>query len=165
MRIAMLASALALGATTAFAAPLPKHKAPEPPAASTTPPRVVVLQPNTDGEIKITVMVNSFVEKITCPPLGAPPIHPKWQQRSTRTQKEMDISVVDGLKVYNTAGKEVPRADALKALAGGGVVLVSEDGKPVNPAFLAKYREGTLVLVAPDLVLEPDSYGPWIWVP
>jgi hypothetical protein len=56
-------------------------------------------------------------------------------------------------------------ADALKALAGGDVVVVSEDGKPVNPAFLAKYLEGTLVLVAPDLVLEPDSCGPWVWVP
>jgi hypothetical protein len=66
--------------------------------------------------------------------------------------RQHGIASVKGLKVYAAAGKDVWKGDALTALAGG-VVGVSEDGKLVNPAFLAKYRQGTLALVAPELVL------------
>jgi hypothetical protein len=44
-------------------------------------------------------------------------------------------------------------------------VIVSGDGKLVSPAFLADYRKDLLVLVARDLVLEPDHYIEFYYVP
>jgi hypothetical protein len=157
MRIAALA--LLLG--TAFTAPAGD-------TASTRAPRVVVLKPDDLGRIEIAVMADGFEERFARDPAGkgfardpADPNRVLWEIRSTRKQFEMPVTSVKDLKFYDTAGKEVLKADALKALAKGGTVVVSGDGKAVDPAFLATVPKGTLVLVAPDLVLEKETKGPW----
>ena len=56
------------------------------------------------------------------------------------------------LTVTTADGKKVEKEDALKKLAGGAVVVVSADGKPVSPAFLKVFKDDTLVLSSPELV-------------
>ena len=175
MRIVALTSALLLGTAAASAAPVPKNDtapARALPAADTTPPRIVVLRPNEGGKITVTVMktekrkVQAMIAVAPGGPGGAAPPQPIVQEITVRIPGEVELAEVEGLKVYDTAGKEVPKSDALKGLAKGGVVAVSGDGKPVDPAFLATFREGTLVLVAPDLVVDvrPIKGGPPVMI-
>jgi hypothetical protein len=155
MRIGTLALAL-LAPITAFAAPVPKNDSAKAlPAEGATAPRIVVLRPSDDGKVKITAMktekraVQVMIAIAPGNPGGAAPVAKEF---TVRVPAVVDLSEVKDLKVYNTAGKEVPKDDALKMLAKGGVVIVSCDGKPVDRGYLATFREGTLVLVAADLV-------------
>lgn len=162
MRIAALTSALLLGAT-ALAAPVPKGAPTSAlPPANAAVPGVLVLRPTDEGKIKVTVLKTEKQRVqllVAGAPGGAAPPQPVVQEVNVRVPTEVDLSEVKELKVYNTAGKEVPKDDALKALAKGGVVVISGDGKPVDPGYLAAFREGTLVLVAPDLVTEARAIG------
>jgi hypothetical protein len=54
---------------------------------------------------------------------------------------------------YDRAGKLVPRGEALKRLAAGGLVLVAGDGRMPDDGYLKGFREDVLVLVGNELVL------------
>jgi hypothetical protein len=110
-------------------------------------PRVVELTLDDRGNVRVPAMQSGFRYRVS------------GVVQSTRTREEVEIGCIEGLRFYDTDGQAVARTDALKALAGGGTVIVA--GRKADPAFLATVRKGTLMLVAPDLVLEPDYYGPW----
>lgn len=150
MRIVALALLLGM----AFSAPADD-------TASTKAPRVIELKPDALGNVRVPAMQNWYLERIILKPDGKA----GSKGRSIRTREEIEIECVKDLKFYDTAGKAVPRADALKALAKGGTVVVCGDKQSVTPEITAAVRPGTLVLVAPDLVLEPNRYGPWEDVP
>jgi hypothetical protein len=67
------------------------------------------------------------------------------------------LTEVKDLAVTTADGKKVEVADAAKRLAKGGVVVVSADGKPVDPQHLKLFKGDVLVLVAPELV--PPAAG------
>lgn len=54
---------------------------------------------------------------------------------------------------YDLTGKLVPRGEALKRLAAGGMVLVAGDARLPDEAYLKAFREDVLVLVGSELVL------------
>jgi len=54
---------------------------------------------------------------------------------------------------YDLNGKLVPRGEALKRLAAGGMVLVAGDNQMPDETYLKGFREDVLVLVGPELVL------------
>ena len=56
-----------------------------------------------------------------------------------------------GMTLYSTDGKKVPRTDVPKLLAKPSPVLVSSDGEKVDPFYLKMAREGTVVIVNPEL--------------
>lgn len=54
---------------------------------------------------------------------------------------------------YDLSGKRVPRSEALKRLAAGGMVLVAGDSRMPDDTYLRGFRDDVLVLVSNELVL------------
>ncbi len=54
---------------------------------------------------------------------------------------------------YDLTGKLVPRAETMKRLAAGGLVLVAGDNRMPDDTYLKAFREDVLVLVGSELVL------------
>jgi len=64
-------------------------------------------------------------------------------------QTQQRTSQVDRARFFDTAGKEIDATRAGKLLNREQVVLVSSDGKPLDPFYLKTVREGTLIVVRP----------------
>ena len=58
---------------------------------------------------------------------------------------------------YDTAGKEIEAGRAAKLLNRPTVVLMSGDGKALDPYYLRTIKEGTLIVVRP---MQPGPGGP-----
>lgn len=65
--------------------------------------------------------------------------------------KGVPLDEVKDLTVTTAGGKEVEVKDAMKQLAKGGVVI-SADGKKVDPAYLKALKDDVLVLASSELV-------------
>lgn len=138
----------------ALAAPVP---APAAPVASGPVPRLMELKANADGKVTVTVQRTEMV-KVTVAPQGNA-INPNGGAAPavvTRDVPVTKVAVVElgdvkDLKVTTADGKKVETADAVKALKGGAVVVVSADGRPVSPNFLKLFKDDVLVLASPEL--------------
>src|SRR6516165_4623478 len=116
------------------------------------PPRVMTLQVEREGKSyiqqilteyipqqrEVQVVVNGRIEK-RVETVMVPVVR---QQRTALDDKDV--------QVFNGAGKRLAGADLPKFLKSVPV-LVSSDGKPVDPFYLRLVREDTLVVVAPAL--------------
>lgn len=161
MRMMAMVTALAglVYATPVGAAPVPadsKTTTPAAPATGASTPRLLVLRPGADGKVRVQVMRNEarmVAPLIAIAPGGgaqAQPV-PVQQAINVRVPAEVELTEVKDLTVHTTTGKSIPLDEAAKRLSAGGVVIVSGDGKPVDPAFLGLFKEGTLVLASPEL--------------
>lgn len=148
--------------------PVPKDARPAGPA-----PRVVEFVPDSDGKVRVPgvrqearkITVNVPVEKevvVDGKTVKQVAIERREQEVKVHTQARLELSELENLTVYTADGKEADRALALKKLADGGVVVLSTDGKKVDPKYLKLFRDDTLVLVSPALVahVEPPSPVP-----
>jgi hypothetical protein len=59
------------------------------------------------------------------------------------------------VRAFDTRGKPVPPAEVARRLKDWARVLVSQDGKEVDPLHLALFKDGALVLVLPRQVGAP----------
>ena len=62
--------------------------------------------------------------------------------------KDDKVNLTD-LQVFDAEGKKIDPQTLPDRLKKEAVVLLSTDGEPVDPHFLAAVKEGTLVLVPP----------------
>jgi len=67
-------------------------------------------------------------------------LHHRMEQRVVRVMKA---------RYYDTAGKEIEVDRAARLLSRPTVVLLSADGKPLDPYYLRTVKEGTLTVVRP----------------
>ncbi len=67
---------------------------------------------------------------------------------------------LDEVKAYDTRGKVVQPKKLPELLKGETVVLVSADGKPVDPLYLRLVKDGTLVFVLPASAIPPPAPPP-----
>jgi hypothetical protein len=139
----------ALVLTAAVAAPVPP---PAPPVAGGPAPRLLELKPDAAGKVAVTV-TRTELQKVTVTVIGANGLA-TTQEREVPVSKTVvaELADVKELKVTTADGKKVDVADAVKAVKGGAVVVVSADGKPVSPNFLKAFKDDVLVLVSPELV-------------
>lgn len=138
--------------------------APVPPAAAPTPigpvPRLHFVTAESDGKVTIPV---SRAEKqqgagVVMVAINGNPNGGQFiiQQEVTKSVA-VPLAEVKNLKVYTADGKEVPVADAEKQLKAGGTVVISADGKKVDPRHLKLFRDDVLVLVSPELALPTNA--------
>ncbi len=71
----------------------------------------------------------------------------------------IELDKLNDLKFSIAAGKEVPKENALKRLAKGGVVVISADGQKIAPAFLKVFKDDQLILTSSDLVIHRLKVG------
>ena len=146
----------------ALAAPVPV--APPAPAATGPIPRLLELKADSNGKIMVTVM-RTTMEKVTIAiggavnPGGAPPAAATREVPVTK-MITVELGDVKDLKITTADGKKVEVADAAKKLKDGGVVVVSADGKPINPNYLKLFKDDVLVLTSPELIGQAGATFP-----
>ncbi len=167
----MLASLALAAALTAPAAPIRPETQPPGPA-----PLVLELKAGPDGKVRLTVLRNEKVKpgavggigviggNVRPLPAPVPPAadtDPAGEAKAITVQRAVQVEVgeLKDLAVSTADGKDVSKADALKKLADGAVVVASSDGKKVDPRFLKLFRDDTLVLVSPDFINFPGQGG------
>jgi hypothetical protein len=151
MRIAVVALVVGLLGGAAVAAPLPTDNKTPVPAPNAVAPRVLALRP-VGGKLKLIVHREEQVALgVPAAPAGQP--QPLQKLVTVRVPVVVELAEVKGLTVTTADGKRVAVKDAVGRLANGGVVVVSDDGKAIDPAFLASFRPGVLVLASPELAV------------
>lgn len=145
----------------ALAAPVPV--APPAPATTGPIPRLMELKADSNGKIMVTVM-RTTMEKVTIaiggavnPGGGAPPAAATREVPVTK-MLTVELGDVKDLKITAADGKKIEVADAAKKLKDGGVVVVSADGKPINPNYLKLFKDDVLVLTSPELTGVQQSF-------
>jgi len=123
------------------------------------PPRVMVLDVEREGTSYIR---ETRIEYVTQQRMQAVKMGNQVVQRAyfvqipVMTERRVALDGKD-TQVFGSDGKRIPPQDVpryLKAVP----VLVSADGKPVDPFYLRLVREGTLIVVSPALV--PAAVAP-----
>lgn len=122
-----------------------------PAATGTLPPRIVEIVAEKDGKVTINVMRQQQINAPAAAPGGNPGGGGFRGGIITRSVK-VELGDVMDLKITTAGGKEVSKEDAIKALAKGGQVVLSADGKSVAPAFLKLFKDEVLVMVSPEFV-------------
>jgi hypothetical protein len=72
---------------------------------------------------------------------------------------------LDSAQFSEAGGKKLSSEDILKRVAVGTIVVISADGKPVDPAYLKTLAKDTLVVVSPVFAMQasqvPTGDGNW----
>jgi hypothetical protein len=137
----------------ALAAPAPEPP-PQPPKGPA--PRVMVLNVDKDGKpyFEAVVRVATTVpQQRTSVVLvgGQQQVRTVTVQVPVTTLEQRRISLTDeGVSVYSPDGKKLDPKDLPKQ-TGPAPVLVSADGKEVDPFYLGLVKQGTLIVVGPAL--------------
>ena len=164
---ALLAPAAPLPATAPAPANAPAAREAAPAVATGgQPPRIVEIKPDKDGKVLITVMRPQQIQGGAFGGIGGaqrpapggnpgPAIVPIMVNRP----QSVELKDVKDLKITTASGKEVSTEDAIKALAKGGQVVASADGKSVSSEFLKMFKDEVLVLVSPELVMGNGANG------
>jgi hypothetical protein len=155
----------ALTLSFALGAPVPMGAAPDLPAGPA--PRIVVLKPDPEGAVRIPVTrADKAAAGVIVVGIAGNANGGQIVIDGPASSTPVPLTEVKDLKVTTANGKTVDVADAAKRLAKGGVVVVSADGKPVDPQHLKLFRDDVLVLVAPELVPPaPGAIGGNIVIP
>jgi hypothetical protein len=62
---------------------------------------------------------------------------------------------------YDLTGKLIPKAEAMKRLKAGGLVLVASDNQFPDTEYLKAFHEDLIVLVSPELTFPPTTPNPY----
>jgi hypothetical protein len=117
---------------------------------SECPPRLVKVKADADGKIVVSVTVAWKLKQVGLegnrdgtgtPIMGLVPV-----------VTMVELGNLKDLVIATAGGTKVSLKDAREKIAGGAIVVVSGDGKVVNPEFLKVFKDDTLVLVAPELI-------------
>lgn len=138
-----------LGVALVLAAPVP---VPEKVVAPKGPPPSYAIAVMKDGKLSLTQTVNvpqvrTETRTRTVLQQGKPvavtyPVQVVVMQMSMRTTQ------IDKPRAYDTAGKEIDAGRLAELLKHETAVLVSGDGKPLDPFYLRTVKDGTLILAA-----------------
>jgi hypothetical protein len=149
----------ALTLSVALAAPVPVQSAPIPAGVA---PRVMELKADASGKVMIAV---TRMEKVqvgvgaAIAPANGGAVPPAQIMREVPVTRMVELGEVKDLAFTTADGKKVDKDEAMKKLAGGAVVVVTSDGKTVSPTFLKVFKDDTLVLVSPELLVPQGGVG------
>lgn len=150
----MNSTLLALALTWTAAAPVPVVERVAPPKG---PPPAHAIAVFKDGKLRVQrttlVPVTWYEQQTRTVVRDGRPITQKIVVPVTRNQVQQQIKWVDRPKAYDTAGKEIDALRLAELLKRETAVLISGDGKPLDPFYLDTIKDGTLILVV-------DRVGP-----
>jgi hypothetical protein len=125
-------------------APAPKATLPKGP-----PPRIVSASIDSEGGFQFVELTTKYVPQQRTREVNVGGQVQKVTETVTVPVTVMVQRKVDGenVEVYGVNGKKIEPEEVRKRAGKTLPVLVSSDGKPVDPFYLRLAREGTLVLV------------------
>jgi hypothetical protein len=125
------------------------------------PPKVMVVRVDGAGQPSLVVTQTVMVpQQVTVQVKVGDRIENRVQTSLVPVTREIR-KTLDGEKVrfFDAAGKRIDLKDVLKRLTKATPVLISADGKEVDPFYLRLAREETVVIVSPELA-GPAMGGP-----
>jgi hypothetical protein len=139
---------------------------PTAPVTAGTAPRVMELKPDANGKITFSI-VRIEMQKVQVAPAiaplpgggGAAPV-PAARESAVTRHMVVELGEVKDLTITTADGKKLDKEEAIKKLTAGAIVVVSGDGKPVGPAFLKVFKDETLVLASPELIVPHTAAFP-----
>jgi hypothetical protein len=143
----MTSSLLTVLALT-LSAPLPVREAPQGP-----PPRILVVEIENDGQpVIITPVTEMRAVPVTVNVVVGGQVQQRTETRSVVVESRVKVSLTDRpTEVFGLDGKRLTAEEIKKRITRSGPILVSSDGKPVDPFYLRLAREGSVVVVSPKL--------------
>jgi hypothetical protein len=141
------------------AAPVPADTIPTPTGPA---PQVVCLKADSNGEVKVhgyTVQKQKYTQSMVTVVNGKQEVKQVEREQTVPLHFNRQLTEVGG-KITTAGGTELTPAAAAQRVAGGAVVLVSADGKPVEKGWLRAVHPETVVIAAESLagaVLVPPS--------
>lgn len=137
-------------------APVPQTETPVGPV-----PLLVDLKPDADGRVRVNVMRTATVavtETVIVAENGVNRVVTRQRQVPHKGVNRVELKEVADLVIRTADGKAADRELVLKKLsAEGGPVVVSADGKAVDPKFLKLFRDETLILSAAELMPQQQA--------
>ena len=147
----LLPFALSLALLTP-SAPVPKNI---PPVGQA--PWIFELKPDSDGKVFITVRREEKRTVTTNPPGGGPALE---REMITFRILQVELGDVKELQFFTADGKVAEKKAALAKIENGAMVVLTTDGKKVDPKYLLIFKDDTLVLVSPEMVGTVRTLGP-----
>jgi hypothetical protein len=148
MRFAILSlSWMSLSLSVLHAAPVPEEQKPTGPAPRLLP----APQVDDAGQLSFRQVVSQHREEVRTRTV----VDPQTGKAVTIAEKVIVPVLIETVQTlnakeytaYDVAGNKVEEKAMAEALRRHPLVLVSSDGKKVDPAYLKMFREGTVVLV------------------
>jgi hypothetical protein len=148
----MIHTLLAAALWTSLAAAQPAVAKDGPPR--TPPPVVMIAGATSEGVAYIEKMEIQFVPETRTEQVKVGNRIENVVTVVTVPVQQVKRFILDGkdVQVYGSDGKKISLKDVPRLLKKATPVLVSADGKKVDPFYLRLAREGTLVVVSPALV-------------
>jgi hypothetical protein len=116
------------------------------------PPRVLLLTSDNDGKVRIQAYIPE-TRKVTVTRVTNGNRETIQEDRTYHLVKNVTPEELEKLTVFTADGKELNRATYLEKLTANAVVVVSADGQKVDPTYLKAFKDDTLVMVSPQLVV------------
>jgi hypothetical protein len=152
------------------------------PLPSTPDPRLVMLCPNDEGAVRLAVNpngLNGAGNQVYYDDLGGARIIRGQVAVINGGIVEAGLLPADGqaarpaggdgkkaieevkFDAYDISGKLIPRADALKQLKAGGLVLIAGDNRFPDAEYLKAFHDDLIVLVSAELAFPPGMPNPY----
>jgi hypothetical protein len=151
----MITTLLSILTSGALAAPVPE----QPEAGPKGPPPVVMtVKVGPDGLPFIERMVTEYVpeERVEKVQVGNDTVERKVTVRVPVLRQFRLALDSREVQVFTPDGKRVDPRDVRSLVKKTMPVLVSTDGKPVDPFYLQLVKENTLIVVSPQLLNAPE---------
>jgi hypothetical protein len=130
-------------------APAPAEETPAPPKGPQ--PLVRLVSADADGNVSYRVIYTTYETQTVTRVVN---VNGKQVQVAEQVvvpvmKETMRKVAAKDVQAFDTRGKPLEAKDVAESLKKETIVLVSADGRPVDPFFLKIIKEGTVVLVLP----------------
>jgi hypothetical protein len=133
-----------------LSAPLPVKEAPTGP-----PPRVMAADVEGDGQPYVLTQGTDYVpvvREVTVIVMGR--VEKRTETVTVPVIRQIKVHLNDkDVQVFGADGKRIAAEDVPKMIPRAGPILVSSDGKPIDPFYLRLLREGAVSVASPRLVV------------
>jgi hypothetical protein len=154
----MISSLLLAASITAPGAPIPKDSQPNP---SGPAPRILAVKASEDGGITIIATVyekRKIQQQFFVVENGKQVL--KQQETEIMTQTYIQKGFSDfGSKFTMADGSSLTSEQAIKKVKDGATILITADGKPIDPGWLKVVGTDTVVMVTGELAQAHFQYG------
>jgi hypothetical protein len=121
-------------------------------------PLMVLARMTSENRLRVRMPTTAYVPVTTYVPA------PKWEEPRTsyevQTTERIEIHPAADVEAFGMDGRRIPLKNLANLLRDERPVLLSANGRKVDPFYLQLIKEGTVILVLPPLKPPPLRKGP-----
>lgn len=154
----MVSSLLVVAAIAAPGAPVPKDTLPNPTGLA---PRILAVKANSSGSISIVAIVyekRKIQQQIIVMENGKQVVKQQETEITTSTYIQKNLGDFGG-KFTTADGSDINVEQATRRVKDGATILITTDGKPIDPSWLRAVGGDTVVMHTNELAQAQFQYG------